>query len=74
MQHSLRSFLRLRLRLETYPSEPVSCGRSHVRVSQLQLVWNSPLRFSKRITSGSPGDQAIFPGFSWQGTHRVQPA
>ena len=67
MQHSLRSFLRLRLRLEAYPSELVSCGRSHARVPRLQLVWNSPLRFSERRTCGLPDRKAFFPSFSWFG-------
>ena len=62
-QHSLRSFLRLRLRLEAYPSELVSCGRSHARVPQLQLVWNSPLRFSERRTCGLPGRKATLTAF-----------
>ena len=34
-QRSLHSLLRLRLRLETYPSELVSCGRSHATFAAL---------------------------------------
>ena len=62
-QRSLRSLLRLRLRLEAYPSELVSCGRSHARVPRLQLVWNSTIRFSMRLTCGLPDRKATLTAF-----------
>ena len=50
---SLTRIRLLRLRLETYPSELESCGRSHARVPRLQPAWNSPLETYPDMRSGS---------------------
>ena len=57
-QRSLCSLLRLRLRLETYPSEFLSCGKSHARVPRLQPARNLPLRFFNESPYSSPEKKA----------------
>ena len=71
MQHSLRSFLRLCLRCPFCLADRLRLsgqkGNTHCVRS---FACGYAVLFSERITYGSSGEQAMFPGFSRHGTHR----
>ena len=66
-QRLLRSLLRLRLRLETYPGTRSGSRKIPCESSPASAGMELTAPFSERITYGSSGEQAISPGFSRRG-------